>query len=93
MKTDMDNDLERRLRSVLRQELDREHGPDPAWDESPAARRVTEPDHRRPSRWTLRVLAVAAIITIGVGSAILFGAPDGLSGPNGWIAQSSGGDI
>lgn len=94
MKTDTDNDLERRVRSVLRQELDREHGPDPAWDESPAARRVAEQERRQPSRWTLRVLAVAALITIGVGSALVLGPPDGPAlGPNGWIAQSSGGDI
>ncbi|HET9497549.1 MAG TPA: hypothetical protein VFP83_04420, partial [Candidatus Limnocylindria bacterium] len=92
MKTDTDNDLERQLRTVLRQELDREHGPDPAWDESPAARRVAVREGRRPSRWTLRVLAVAALITIGVGSALLLSAPDAL-GRNGWIAQSSGGDI
>jgi Tol biopolymer transport system component len=96
MKTD--NDLERRLRDVLREELDREHGPDPAWDESPAARRVTEQHPRRPSRWTVRLLAVAALITIGVGSALLLGAPDDVPalGPNGWIAYGmnpeAGGD-
>ena len=86
MKTD--NDLERRLRDVLRQTLDQEMGPDPAWDESPASRRVAEQDRRRPSRWTVRLLAVAALITIGVGSALLLGAPDDLPalGPNGWIA-------
>jgi Tol biopolymer transport system component len=98
MKTDNDNDLERRLRSVLRQELDREHGPDPAWDESPAARRVAEQDRRRPSRWTVRILAIAALITIGVGSAFLLGVPDDVPalGPNGWIAYGmnpeTGGD-
>ena len=87
-----DNDLERRLRDVLRQELDREGGPDPTWDESPAARRVAEPERRRPQRWTIRLLAVAALITIGVGSAVLFGAPDDppddlpALGHNGWIA-------
>lgn len=88
MKTDTDNDLERRLRSVLRQELDREHGPDPAWDESPAARRVAEREGRRPSRWTLRVLAVAALITIGGGAALLLGTSDDPPGSaaNGWIA-------
>ena len=86
-----DNDLERRLRDILRQELDWGQGPDPTWDESPAARRVTERERRRPSRWTLRLLAVAALITIGVGSA-LFGAPDDppddrpALGSNGWIA-------
>ncbi len=88
MQTDSDRDLERRLRSVLRQELDHEHGPDPAWDESPAARRVSEREGRRPSRWTLRVLAIAALITIGVGSALLFGSSDDPTavGSNGWIA-------
>jgi Tol biopolymer transport system component len=83
-----DNDLEQRLRDVLREELDRGHGPDPTWDESPAARRVAEPERRRPQRWTIRLLAVAALITIGVGSAVLLGSPDDLPalGHNGWIA-------
>lgn len=83
-----DNDLERRLRDILRQELDREGGPDPTWDDSPAARLVAKREPRRPQRWTIRLLAVAALITIGVGSAVLFGAPDDLPalGHNGWIA-------
>lgn len=83
-----DTDLERRLRDVLRKELDREGGPDPTWEESPAARRVAQPERRRPQRWTIRLLAVAALITIGVGSAVLFGPPDDLPalGHNGWIA-------
>ena len=59
----------------------------------PAAHRVTEPARRRASRQTLRVLAVAALITIGGGAALLLGAPDNSSAPNGWIAQGSGGDI
>ena len=82
-----DNDHERRLRSILRQALDREDGPDPTWDESPAARQVAKRG-RRPSRWALRLLAVAALITAGVGSALLLGAPDDPPGgaPNGWIA-------
>jgi Tol biopolymer transport system component len=88
MKTDNDNDLERLLRDILRQELDRGDGPDPTWRDSPAARRVTEQERRRPSRWTLRVLAVAALITLGGGAALLFGTSDDLPalGPNGWIA-------
>jgi Tol biopolymer transport system component len=89
MQTDNDHDLEQRLRDVLRQELDRDHGPDPAWDESPAARRVAEQARRRPSRWTIRLLAVAALITIGGGAALLLGAPDNPPLPpaaNGWIA-------
>jgi Tol biopolymer transport system component len=92
MKTD--NDLERQLRDLLRQTLDREPGPDPIWAESPAAHRITKPEPRRPSRWTIRVMAMAALITIGGGAALLLGAPDNPAlGPNGWIAQSSGGDI
>jgi Tol biopolymer transport system component len=40
-------------------------------------------------RWTLRLLAVAALITIGVGSALLLDAPDDLPAlsSNGWVAQ------
>lgn len=80
--------LERELRSALRETLDHELGPDPTWDESPAARRVAEPKHRRPQRWTIRLLAIAALISIGVGSAVLLGARDDLPalGHNGWIA-------
>ena len=82
------HELERELRSALRETLDHELGPDPTWDESPAARRVAEPTHRRSQRWTIRLLAVAALISIGVGSAALLGAPDDLPalGHNGWIA-------
>jgi Tol biopolymer transport system component len=91
-----DNDLERRLRNVLRQELDAEHGPDPSWDESPGARRVAQQDRRRPRRRTLGILAVAALITIGGGAALILGNsvnPPIPPAANGWIAQSSGGDI
>ena len=87
MKTD--HDLESRVRLALRDALDRETGPDPTWEEAPAAYRVTEPDRRRTSRWTLRVLAVAALITIGGGAALLLGTPDDPPLPppaNGWIA-------
>lgn len=93
MKTD--SDLERQLRSILRTELERESGPDPTWAESPAARRVAEGQRRARYRWPLRALAVAALITIGAGSALLLGAPPDPVQPlgNGWIAQSSGGDI
>jgi Tol biopolymer transport system component len=87
-----DNDLERQLRDLLRQTLDREIGPDPTWDESPAAQRVAKGGRRARVRWPLRILAVAAVIgVIGGGAAVLLGAPDGLPGPsgvpaNGWIA-------
>ena len=87
-----DHDLETRVRRLLRETLDRETAPHPTWAESPAARRVEQVARRRV-RWPLRVLAIAALMTIGVGSALLFGAQDQPSGGNGWIAQSSGGDI
>ncbi len=88
MKTD--TDLERQLRDVLRQALDHEAGPDPTWDESPAARRVAEGDRGRPRRWTLRVLLVAAVLAIGGSTVLLLGSPDDPPpvgpAPNGWIA-------
>jgi Tol biopolymer transport system component len=87
-----DEKLERQLRSILRETLDRELGPDPAWPESPAARRVAELDRReRRRRWPLRVLAVAALIGAGGGAALLGGRltppPEvTLDAANGWIA-------
>ena len=85
MKTD---ELERELRSALHETLDAAVGPDRTWAESPAARRVADLDSSRPQRWTIRLLAVAALISIGVSSAALLGAPDDLPalGHNGWIA-------
>jgi len=71
MKTD---ELERQLRSALRETLDQEAGPDPAWAESPAARRVAALDRNR-RRWPLRLLAVAAVIGAAGGAALLAGAP------------------
>jgi len=86
MKTD--TDLERLLRDALRQELDGEYGPDPAWDESPAARRVAAPVRRGPRRGVLRLMGVAALVTIGVGTALVVGAPEAppAASRNGWIA-------
>jgi hypothetical protein len=55
------NELERELRGALRETLDAELGPDPAWAESPAARRAAALDRSR-RRWPLRLLAVAAVI-------------------------------
>ena len=82
------DDLERAAAGALRETLDRELGPDPIWDESPAARRVAEPTCRR-SRWTLRVLAVAALISAGGAAALLAGAPNQPAAvPNGWIAYT-----
>jgi Tol biopolymer transport system component len=86
MKTD---ELERQLRGALRETLDRELGPDPAWAESPAAVRVAQLDRSR-RRWPLRVLAIAALIGAGGGAALLAGTlrpPDVSAEPaNGWIA-------
>ena len=90
MKTD--EELERQLRSVLRETLDRGLGPDPVWPESPAARQVAELDRRdRRRRWPVRVLAVAALIGAGSGAALLGGRlnppPEvSLEATNGWIA-------
>lgn len=86
-----DEQLRRQLRSVLRETLDRELGPDPLWPESPAARRVAELDRRGRRRWPLRVLAVAALIGAGGGAALLGGRllPSPELSPeatNGWIA-------
>jgi Tol biopolymer transport system component len=87
----MTEQLERQLRSVLHEQLDVEVGPHPIWAESPAAQRVIELDGRRRRRWPLRALAVAAMIGIVGGGALLVGSlsrtPDVTLGPsNGWIA-------
>jgi len=63
--------FERTLRDALRETLDREQGPHPAWTDSPAARRVAERARER-RRLGLRVLAVAAAIGV-VGGAAVFG--------------------
>ena len=71
----MTNDeLERQLRSALRETLDHVPGPDPVWAGSPAARRVAALDRNR-RRWPLRLLAVAAVIGAAGGAALLAGAP------------------
>jgi len=82
------NELERDLRTALRETLDAELGPDPRWADSPAARRAAALDRSR-RRWPLRVLAVAALIGAGGAAALLAGA---LNQPpearNGWIAYT-----
>jgi Tol biopolymer transport system component len=81
------DELDRQLATMLRESLDRELGPDPTWAESPAAVRVAQLDRRR--RWPLRVLAVAALIGVGGGAALLAGAPKPPPEPaNGWIAYT-----
>ena len=83
MRTD---ELERQLRTTLRETLDPELGPDPTWTESPAARRVAQLGRRR-RRSPLRVLAVAALIGAAGGAALLAGAPDQpAEADNGWVA-------
>src|SRR5688572_6642159 len=83
MKTDA---FERNLRSALHETLDRELGPDPVWDVSPAARRVAELDRSR-RRWPVRVLGIAALVGAGGAAALLAGVPkQPEAGANGWIA-------
>ena len=86
MKTD--SDLDKQVRSLLREGLNHEVGPDPTWAESPGARRVAEQGRRSRYRWPLRILAVAALIGAVGGAALLGGGPPDLSNlaPNGWIA-------
>jgi Tol biopolymer transport system component len=80
------DELERQLRSALRETLDHELGPHLAWAASPAAQRAAELDRRR-RRWPLRVLAVAALIGAGGAAALLAGAPNQpAEAQNGWIA-------
>lgn len=67
------HDFEQQVRVNLREALDRELGPDPAWAESPAARRVAKVERRSRRRWPLRALAVAALIGAGGGAALLGG--------------------
>src|SRR5688572_5386541 len=80
------NDLERELRTALRETFDPAKGPHPVWAESPAAKRVTVRTSRR--RWPLRLLAVAALVGAAA-AALLSGAPDRPAGvTNGWIAYT-----
>jgi dipeptidyl aminopeptidase/acylaminoacyl peptidase len=82
------NELERELRTGLRETLDAELGPDPTWAESPAARRAAALDRSR-RRWPLRVLAVAAVIGAAGGAALLAGAPrQPAAVSNGWVAYT-----
>ena len=86
-----DQETDQQVRSLLRDTLDREWGPDPVWADSPAARRVEERERGASRRWPLRLLAVAAVIGAVGGGALLAGAvskPSENLGPaeNGWIA-------
>lgn len=67
-----DTDFEARLRTDLHAALDQAVGPHPDWATSPAASRVTadRSDARRPWR-ALRLLAVAALLTVGAAGAVL----------------------
>ncbi len=69
-----ERDFDRHLRSMLREVLDHESGPHPVWDESPAARRITELQNRRAhTRWSIRLLAVAALLIVSGGAALVGG--------------------
>jgi len=68
-----DHDFEQRVRSNLREALDRELGPDPTWAESPAAHRVAQAERPARRRWPLRALGVAALVAGTGGAASLLG--------------------
>lgn len=83
------NELERELRTALRETLDAELGPHATWAESPASRRAAALDRGR-GRWPLRVLAVAAVIGAAGGAALLAGAPRPPAAiSNGWVAYTT----
>jgi Tol biopolymer transport system component len=79
------DELERQLRVALRETFDREQGPNPTWADSPAARRTAEFDRNR-RRWSLRLLAVAAVLGAAGGAALLAGvARQPADHSNGWV--------
>jgi hypothetical protein len=55
--------LEPTLRNLLRESLDVEQGPHPAWAGSPAARRVAE---RQRRRWPATAVAAAAVLVVAI---------------------------
>ena len=65
------HDLERRLTADLHRELDAVVGPHPTWAGSPAAARIAA--GRGGIRWPGRLLAVAAVIAVAGGVALLAG--------------------
>jgi len=88
----MTSDFDRDLAVRMREALDAEIGPHPAWVDSPASKMVA--DRRRSRRGNLRLLAVAAVLLIGgaVVGGVLLGRVPHQSGPprNGWIAFGNG---
>jgi Tol biopolymer transport system component len=93
------DELERRVRSLLRETLDTELGPDPTWADSPAARRVAEAERQARRRRPLRVLGIAALVGLAGGAAMFGGLSDApldpepsdspsveLPSSDGWIA-------
>jgi hypothetical protein len=65
------HDLERRLTVVLHRELDGAIGPHPTWAGSPAAGRIAA--RQGGIRWPGRLLAIAAVIAVAGGVALLVG--------------------
>ncbi len=65
-----EHDLERRLTADLHRELEAVVGPHPAWAGSPAAVRIAA---RGGNRWPGRLLAVAALIAVAGGVALVAG--------------------
>jgi hypothetical protein len=66
-----EHELERLLAAELPRELERMDGPHPAWATSPAARRVAR--RRAGVRWPGRLLAIAAVLAVAGGVALLIG--------------------
>jgi hypothetical protein len=65
------HDLERRLAIELPRELDAVTGPHPVWATSPAAARIS--DRRGGIRWPGRLLAIAAVLAVAGGVALVVG--------------------
>jgi hypothetical protein len=65
------HDFERRLSADFHRELDAVIGPHPTWADSPAAARIAA--SRGGSRWSVRLLAVAAVIAVAGGVAVVAG--------------------
>jgi hypothetical protein len=65
------HDLERRLAADLQRELDALTGPHPMWATSLAAARIA--DRRGGIRWPGRLLAIAAVLALAGGVALLVG--------------------
>jgi hypothetical protein len=71
-----DNEFEGRFRAQLKSALGRVDGPHPSWESAPAATIVAGDPVRRSRRAPWRLLAVAAVLTIGGAAALILASPD-----------------